>query len=1172
MPPEYGVEISGDSSCMCFDVPGLDLVYDVSSHFNIDRFCAPYNGKEKFVWAKCSIDMDGSEKPLQSLLVMNFAGRISAKLLESREYVAESLQKISHYYQTAKGDWTLISEQIFAVEVDGLERHSNTKSDGRTTTEKTSVLSGRLVEQTDAYGNQTTYGYDAHGRLTTLTNCAQSTTFKQVTHFSYPSVGRLEITEPDGRQRASEDDGLGNLIAEFTREDDKKPWRQTLKVEYDNRGRKSRTTRYDYLADGTQVSEWCELKYDAWNQECQQTYSTGQQVFNHYDPVAHTRTEWSGEATDKQRKVTTYNADDTVGTVVWTDTEGKQCQKETYTYTHAGQVHTRTLEGEGNWRSTTYTYDDAGRMLKQAFDERTSADAKQTTSYVYSYEYPANWLMTEPTKVSLDGQVLGEREFDGLGRVTRLTRGDVSETYQYAGMSNVPTSRTGADGVTLAFEYFPELGNEVKSVTGKDAKDKVLGKQTFTYAHGGNRQSLASEGEQAITFDLDLNEQVKAQRARLNDKAETSVSRSVSELGRLLAQTDAAGNRSVFSYNDKGQRSQVLSGATTTRHIYDERGRLEKDTINLGSDEVTVKYSYDTSGQELRRQFTLANAFDLCIKREYGSEGRLKYIELHDEQAKMALGSHRYTYTASGAVQTCSSTGVWQPKNPKGKPISQQAFTYDCLGNVTTCVSTFDSQSCTSTYTYDSAKGYRLQKVEHSHADYKRAATIEYDTAGRVTRDHAGKTYVYDWLGRLIRAGSRHYTYDPLNRLVSSADQAGGTPHQLIHEGYRVRGEYPVGEYRDLRIVLPGSSACQVQKNKAGTSERTLFNLCDDDGSVLVSFDLVSRKPLHHAYSAYGEHSSDEQGALHGYNGEYREAEGDRYPLGRGYRWYAPEIMQFQAQDAASPFDQGGPNAYGYCDGDPVNHTDPTGQFKLRRSHWDISASEPPPLSLGKHGAVVSAVLFGAITVISAVMTGGTSLLITAALVGLAVVSAATAIAGAIVAESDPEAARILGWVSLGAGVAGGAAQLGRKIAQITVQLARSGRQVARQLLQKSASGLRSLRKGPGQLPKGVAKPAPGALRSIARESLGELRIGELDRLRPNMRTDYAGAFKGIVKEDSPLKLAFKALDLESVATVASTVTGVLDVSATEKDTLVSWADNAGTLPWGRWGKLFRTR
>lgn len=1165
-----------DSYCkhMGFKVEHSDLnVKGGPEEVVLEKMYASRLRADLFAWAKLTVESKIAYRgPLLTIVVMSFSTGQVAKIRELRTYDRDTgrLAEVSHDYQDAEGQWVPISKKELYVEVDELERLAGTRD---AESETTSVLSGRLIEQTDVQGNQTTYDYDDYGRLETLTRCAQSDTFKQVTTYSYPSVGRLEITEPDGRQRATEDDGLGNLIAEYVREDVKKPWRQTLKVEYDNRGRKSKTIRYDYLADGTQVSEWCELKYDGWNQECQQTYSTGQQVFNQYDPVAHTRTEWSGRATDKQRKVTTYNDDNTVASIVWTDAQGKQCQQETLTYTHAAQVETRTIEGEGSWRCTTYTYDAGGRMLKQAHDERTSVDAKEKTTYAYSYKYPANWLMTEPTKISLDGQALGEREFDGLGRVKCLSRGDISETYKYAGVNSVPESRTGADGVTLAFEYFPELGNQVKSVTGKSADDKQLGKQTFTYAHGSSSQATASEGGQVITFDHQRNQWTK-QQAKLSAKASTTVSRSVSEGGRLLSETDAAGNKSVFSYNGKGQRNKVVSGDTTTQHTYDERGRRDTDTITVGNDKVTVTYAFDSSGAETQRQFTLDKAFDLSIKRKYSGEGRLKFIELYDEQAKKTLGSQTYSYTVGGAVETCSSTGVWQPKTPKGTAISKQAFTYDNLGNVKTCISTFDKQSCTSTYSYDSAKGYRLQKVEHSHADYKPVVTIVYDSAGRVTKDAAGKTYAYDWLGRLVQSGSRHYTYDPLNRLASSADKEGATPHQLIHEGYRVRGEYPVGEHKDQRIVLPGSSACLVQKNKAGTSERTLLNLCDEDGSVLVSFDVVSRKPVHHAYSAYGAHSSDEQGALHGYNGEYREAEGDQYPLGSGYRWYAPQLMQFQARDGASPFGEGGPNAYGYCDGDPVNHTDPTGQWKLRRSHWDYTACEPAPMSLGKHGTLVSAIIFGGITVLSAVMTGGTSLMIQAALVGLAVVSAATAVAGAIVAESDPEASRILGWVSLGAGLVGGVAQLGKKLARLTVQLARSGTQVVRQLLQKGANALRSLRQGPGRLPKNVVKPVPGALRSIAKESLGELRIGTFDGLRPNIRTDYTGALKGIVKEDGPLKLAFKALDLGDVNTTAYAVTGVLGNTGADGEDVAhradSWMNNFTALPWGNWLSLFK--
>ncbi|MCE7766470.1 hypothetical protein GQL56_27945, partial [Pseudomonas putida] len=250
----------------------------------------------------------------------------------------------------------------------------------------------------------------------------------------------------------------------------------------------------------------------------------------------------------------------------------------------------------------------------------------------------------------MDGQVLGEREFDGWGRVTRLSRGDVSETYQYEDASNVPKTRTGADGITLAFEYFPELGNEVKSVTGKDAKDKELGKQTFSYRHGKTRKSSASEGSQTITFDHDINERVTQQHGKLKDKVESTLSRSSSQAGRLLSETDAVGNQTTFAYNNKGQRSRVDGAGSSTTHSYDERGRLGKDTITLGNDELTVSYSYDTSDHELRRQFTLTDAFDLSLKRTFSGEGRLQSIKLYDEKARKDLGSHSYTYTVGGAL------------------------------------------------------------------------------------------------------------------------------------------------------------------------------------------------------------------------------------------------------------------------------------------------------------------------------------------------------------------------------------------------------------------------------------------------------------------------------------------------------------------------------------------
>ena len=64
-----------------------------------------------------------------------------------------------------------------------------------------------------------------------------------------------------------------------------------------------------------------------------------------------------------------------------------------------------------------------------------------------------------------------------------------------------------------------------------------------------------------------------------------------------------------------------------------------------------------------------------------------------------------------------------------------------------------------------------------------------------------------------------------------------------------------------------------------------------------------------------------------GYTGAYQDPVTSSYPLGNGYRMYLPELMRFNSPDSWSPFGKGGIHPYAYCDGEPVNHADPSGHF-----------------------------------------------------------------------------------------------------------------------------------------------------------------------------------------------------------------------------------------------------
>lgn len=109
-------------------------------------------------------------------------------------------------------------------------------------------------------------------------------------------------------------------------------------------------------------------------------------------------------------------------------------------------------------------------------------------------------------------------------------------------------------------------------------------------------------------------------------------------------------------------------------------------------------------------------------------------------------------------------------------------------------------------------------------------------------------------------------------------------------------------------------------------SSQTFLLATDLQQSVLAELDRSS--PNHFLYSPYGLQSGESlaRGRL-GFNGQLKENPTCWYHLGNGYRVYNPVVMRFHSPDRLSPFDKGGLNAYVYCMGDPVNYTDPTGQY-----------------------------------------------------------------------------------------------------------------------------------------------------------------------------------------------------------------------------------------------------
>ncbi|MDH4552612.1 RHS repeat-associated core domain-containing protein [Pseudomonas sp. BN607] len=89
------------------------------------------------------------------------------------------------------------------------------------------------------------------------------------------------------------------------------------------------------------------------------------------------------------------------------------------------------------------------------------------------------------------------------------------------------------------------------------------------------------------------------------------------------------------------------------------------------------------------------------------------------------------------------------------------------------------------------------------------------------------------------------------------------------------------------------------------------------------------------AYSPYG-HRPECPNIQLGFNGECKDPVIGGYWLGNGKRVYSPILMRFFSPDDLSPFAEGGLNCYAYCQGDPVNKSDPTGRSPALLSKIDI--------------------------------------------------------------------------------------------------------------------------------------------------------------------------------------------------------------------------------------------
>jgi len=491
---------------------------------------------------------------------------------------------------------------------------------------------GRMLAQTDRSGNSTTYGRDANGLLTTITNA-----FGQVTTLAYTQGKLASVTDPQGRVTQviqsngnlvaithPDPDGSGPLPAPVTTLGYDASHRLTVftdsrgkstQVAYDGNGKVASVSQPDgsitqirsaqsqtLPASGTGTTASPALPLLAVSHQAVVTDGRGNQwkteldtlgfglAIQSIDPLGNTTVlernsqGWITTITDPLQRRTTFTLDAHGNILTLELPDGATT---TFAYNSFGQLTQRVepdvnLEDELPGPTTTWLYDTAGNLMQQILPDE---DSNSGNNPAESFTYDSHGLLL--TSTDARGFTTSYQR-DTQGRVVQVTHPDDNtnpsdnpvESFTYDAMGNL-TSHTDALGYSTQYGY--DLLDRVTSITHPDNNSNPLDNpvESFTYDVAGNQ----------------------------------------------LTQTDALGNTTLYSYDNLNRMQSVTSpdpdgagplSAAVTSFTRDAVGNLTKSTDPLGrqtgmiydeANRMTGKtrgsswseeYGYDGAGQMVR--------------------------------------------------------------------------------------------------------------------------------------------------------------------------------------------------------------------------------------------------------------------------------------------------------------------------------------------------------------------------------------------------------------------------------------------------------------------------------------------------------------------------------------------------------------------------------------------
>lgn len=746
--------------------------------------------------------------------------------------------------------YTLISHDNFAV------------TDRKTV----SAITGRTVETIDTRGIKTRLTHNSLGLVLSRTH-AVDTTYEVKKTYDYHHEGKIFFitsTDPLGNKTRLALDGLGRQVYKQMNDIDtgnENNWYTLHEQSFDLLGRKQQQSVSDYAPVNSVkavIMRSQDITYDDWGQIKSETTN---------DVTSRTKTSLVADLAGSHNAVWQ--------TAIWNEGGGCQsaCTVTTLDDSHnpvkveffnhvddltpysrflrefdgLGQLRSETAPGPGD-QKTKYEYDPTGRPVTTTLADKT----KIVKTYV---GFCTEKLATSITVINGKGNrtEMGSRVFDGLGRLVSENCGGRAWEYQYDDGQHHPSVIKTPDGGEERYTYIPELNDVPASRHVTRGKESPL-IQIWDYDTISG--ALLSASEDMISEENTYLGSGLMHSTRIHDCSGSKDSQFGGyTVGGLSGNyTDFAGKCTSVERDSAGREICLTDEDGVTCELeYDGLGQLISWTTThpLGAKIITT-LTLDTFGRETKREIRTRYTNDaraeslLTVSQEWSVKNQITRRETSRNLKSVRIET--YTYDPQrGWLTLYNASGTELPLDETGYQLQVQTFSYDQVtGNMLMKGCDYkNSNPVGKMYLYADARDpCRLTGIK----DVQKGTTVslDYDDAGRMTKDENGRTLSYDCGGRLLRVSGSDgkemtaYVYDALNRLASQTTE--GTITRRYYNGNSL--SFLDDGVNSTR--LPGAFA-QIS---TGINEGIWLNSTDISGSVLAVTDGINEE--NYAYSPYG--------------------------------------------------------------------------------------------------------------------------------------------------------------------------------------------------------------------------------------------------------------------------------------------------------------------------------